>query len=164
MSTSKQNMIFQSTLLMRGATNQHDQPPYYFIISIHAPHARSDCTAMFFIRAITYFNPRSSCEERPGPSPSVSTMARFQSTLLMRGATEYGSCNNVTQEISIHAPHARSDFIIHRFSTAHDNFNPRSSYEERRHECAVREVRLHISIHAPHTRSDPRPILRTNCS
>ena len=112
---------------------------------------------MFFIRAITYFNPRSSCEERPGPSPSVSTMARFQSTLLMRGATEYGSCNNVTQEISIHAPHARSDFIIHRFSTAHDNFNPRSSYEERRHECAVREVRLHISIHAPHTRSDTTP-------
>ncbi len=105
-------LIFQSTLLMRGATSYWFTSYIVFYISIHAPHARSDSKL------------------NPLTMPWI---------------------------ISIHAPHARSDFIIHRFSTAHDNFNPRSSYEERRHECAVREVRLHISIHAPHTRSDNHP-------
>ena len=57
------------------------------IISIHAPHARSDLVPSF-----------------------VSTCTSlFQSTLLMRGATR-NNCGNVTPPgISIHAPHARSD-------------------------------------------------------
>ena len=36
--------IFQSTLLMRGATVPFGRATRRDIISIHAPHARSDCT------------------------------------------------------------------------------------------------------------------------
>ena len=79
---------FQSTLLMRGATRQiFVSPVFGQIISIHAPHARSDLTArpladhlviisihapharsdLMLLRVwLTSgnFNPRSSCEER----------------------------------------------------------------------------------------------------
>ena len=59
-----QNTLFQSTLLMRGATDLTleyipDNP-----ISIHAPHARSDAVKADIFSALRDFNPRSSCEER----------------------------------------------------------------------------------------------------
>ena len=79
-------------------------------ISIHAPHARSDRIGVegriqarfqstLLMRGATwrpmpstdwpqYFNPRSSCEERPYPQAPVTCQSTaFQSTLLMRGAT-----------------------------------------------------------------------------
>ena len=57
--------IFQSTLLMRGATCQflRQYSPWRYI-SIHAPHARSDANGRTSRSGATYFNPRSSCEER----------------------------------------------------------------------------------------------------
>ena len=77
-------------------------------ISIHAPHARSDSRRR-----------------------SQTRSARFQSTLLMRGATELRTDADILDEISIHAPHARSDGYVNG------------------------EYRSHrISIHAPHARSD----------
>ena len=36
----------------------------------------------------------------------------FQSTLLMRGATSFKSFLQITLQISIHAPHARSDAMV----------------------------------------------------
>ena len=101
----------------------------------------------------TYFNPRSSCEERQlcvltatwgiisihAPHArsddalvaSVQELKEFQSTLLMRGATRQIAAQIQYEMISIHAPHARSD----KDSAAHhalpQNFNPRSSCEER---------------------------------
>ena len=78
-------------------------------ISIHAPHARSALThTPFFIR-LSHFNPRSSCEERLEILPRSCALPRFQSTLLMRGATGCFYLFYSTQKISIHAPHARSD-------------------------------------------------------
>ena len=57
---------------------------------------------------------------------------RFQSMLLMRGATKSRKSVDRLDRISIHAPHARSDAILARlFADA-----------------------LQISIHAPHARSD----------
>ena len=56
----------------------------------------------------------------------------FQSTLLMRGATLLSSAPASESEISIHAPHARSDYI---------------------NLVCIAEVNG-ISIHAPHARSD----------
>ena len=81
---------------------------------------------------------------------------RFQSTLLMRGATglandgfchhsisihapharsDDGNTSNhqVYKGISIHAPHARSDRLYWSSMTSAVNFNPRSSCEERLH-------------------------------
>ena len=55
----------------------------------------------------------------------------FQSTLLMRGATRVSILRYGQAKISIHAPHARSDFCLFCW-------------------CCL----LIISIHAPHARSD----------
>ena len=61
----RKKSVFQSTLLMRGATRPEagiDDRSCY--ISIHAPHARSDIGRISSTRSRFYFNPRSSCEER----------------------------------------------------------------------------------------------------
>ena len=146
---------FQSTLLMRGATSIPSACCILEIISIHAPHARSDSArrmasltpSNFNPRSSceerrrndygsipsSYFNPRSSCEERRTSSTRCKSASRFQSTLLMRGATCRAVIGYVRlREISIHAPHARSDL----------------------HSVSVRSPYLSISIHAPHARSD----------
>ena len=167
---------FQSTLLMRGATIDviddmlddtisihapHARSDFVMAdiaveiaISIHAPHARSDPTIAKVLPLPSYFNPRSSCEERllhtlqaPALSyfnPRSSCEERqhnkidrlhndnkFQSTLLMRGATIDVIDDMLDDTISIHAPHARSDFVM-----------------------ADIAVEIAISIHAPHARSD----------
>ena len=169
-------------------------------ISIHAPHARSDasqpsCTpdvptfqSTLLMRGatsmsrpacpmISYFNPRSSCEERHGLPVQMQAFSIFQSTLLMRGATDLQQGKIVIpKQISIHAPHARSDLSCHLIDLTLGNFNPRSSCEERpqlimmlsrtfyfnpRSSCEERllfdrvKILEHIiSIHAPHARSD----------
>ena len=82
--------VFQSTLLMRGATCFQYSIVYLLrLISIHAPHARSDSRSTRVIsRADCDFNPRSSCEERLTRAGSTRQITTFQSTLLMRGATK----------------------------------------------------------------------------
>ena len=79
----------------------------------------------------SYFNPRSSCEERLEDIEGIIEREIFQSTLLMRGATRHilrrdgriqfqstllmrGATGPFPHQelavmISIHAPHARSD-------------------------------------------------------
>ena len=124
--------IFQSTLLIRGATKaalavlfrtlisihaphtRSDTFPLSWLrpitkISIHAPHTRSDIRHRLPLRAILYFNPRSSYEER-------------------RDKPGKGLRRHL---ISIHAPHTRSDL-----------------------DACMATVASVISIHAPHTRSD----------
>ena len=80
-------------------------------ISIHAPHTRSDACHV--------------CLDLCGPG-------KFQSTLLIRGATPIKSGQVVPA----------------------NHFNPRSSYEERRFKRREKSAMHKISIHAPHTRSD----------
>ena len=77
------------------------------------------------------FNPRSSCEERPHP-------------ILIPSAFD----------ISIHAPHARSDAFCSSRSLPETHFNPRSSCEERQDAGGDSGLCQRISIHAPHARSD----------
>ena len=128
-------------------------------------------------RGCRNFNPRSSCEERLIRYDTVPIHAQFQSTLLMRGATKQSSAAAVLLDISIHAPHARSDaprqaaharkarISIHAPHARSDtsrrtsgrrmaNFNPRSSCEERRPLRRNMADAVVISIHAPHARSD----------
>ena len=78
-----------------------------------------------------HFNPRSSCEERPRRSMSRISWQQFQSTLLMRGAT-------TTNLRPVSKPY----------------FNPRSSCEERPSYWFTSYIVFYISIHAPHARSD----------
>ena len=100
---------FQSTLLIRGATLDGKARFRVAVISIHAPHTRSDVIVRDCFstcrdisihaphtrsdiyrsqnpRHIPYFNPRSSYEERRNESARLSQFI-FQSTLLIRGAT-----------------------------------------------------------------------------
>ena len=128
---------FQSTLLMRGATrrafSRHRllgfQSTLHMRGATQAPPSRG-CHCRDF-------NPRSSCEERPYADVSMRLSYVFQSTLLMRGATSSSHARARVEEISIHAPHARSD--------GHRNYRL----------CKLQA----ISIHAPHARSDePLPV------
>ena len=123
---------FQSTLLMRGATSalmSHAAELYF--------NPRSSCEERLGIFASVllsiYFNPRSSCEERPSQAAkSVTSHTQFQSTLLMRGATIAVPIEKIRANISIHAPHARSDSGSSKYVVCSNV----------------------ISIHAPHARSD----------
>ena len=130
-SASAASKIFQSTLLMRGATRQ----------------ARPRRTAS------SHFNPRSSCEERLVLVAVKIHQVRFQSTLLMRGATAIEAADiagTIFQSTLLMrgATQDRSDYTwqsqfqstllmrgaTHRQSSRIDsqrNFNPRSSCEER---------------------------------
>ena len=168
---------FQSTLLMRGATACFDHSKRTVGISIHAPHARSDCSESSSPSPIPYFNPRSSCEERRETYHHTPASVPFQSTLLMRGATcvckigcrggryfnPRSSCEErhvrqvyiaTPRGISIHAPHARSDRLLERWRYGLTYFNPRSSCEERHGHIRNHGRGRQISIHAPHARSD----------
>ena len=125
---------FQSTLLMRGATRPVTMASFAVVVF----------QSTLLMRGATDFDRASS------------SYVVFQSTLLMRGATSAATSFARSREISIHAPHARSDAMARRSTGDSSNFNPRSSCEER----PVREHRMlrlrEISIHAPHARSDRR--------
>ena len=56
------------------------------------------------------FNPRSPCGERPKLGRNWAEIGLFQSTLPMRGATTVSNITFLALTISIHAPHAGSDF------------------------------------------------------
>ena len=137
---------------------------------------RGATTATARRAALRNFNPRSSCEERLKASAIGAVTLRFQSTLLMRGATPCRPCCPPSQ--SYFNPRSSceerlrlmDDFIIiGRFQSTllmrgatgcpaagivHvQNFNPRSSCEER-HDASIGKFLSAISIHAPHARSD----------
>ena len=138
---------------MRGATQAGRHLPAIRLISIHAPHARSDVTALtpFLTRlnfnprssceerqrrytcmlTMRHFNPRSSCEERLAAAKRSGRVEKFQSTLLMRGAT--ASCRSA-----------------HRGR----HFNPRSSCEERRGSIPVNKT---VTDFNPRSSCEERP-------
>ena len=123
---------FQSTLLMRGATqadNLLDLAPIisihapharsdliettdrngYMVISIHAPHARSDPRYAVSHGARAHFNPRSSCEER------------HSCHCLCISSRDFNPRSSCEERPS----------GFHRSSSTSRHFNPRSSCEER---------------------------------
>ena len=124
--------LFQSTLLMRGATSISLRRLSGIMISIHAPHARSDVRQASCTLCHIHFNPRSSCEERHAPATATAPVANFNP----RSSCEErpGECADKWNsfQISIHAPHARSDPKSSREASGLLDFNPRSSCEERR--------------------------------
>ena len=91
-------------------------------ISIHAPHARSDCSACVSGRADGHFNPRSSCEERPNTD--------VKDTFITNNFNPRSSCEERPSR-------------IHIGSGMRHYFNPRSSCEERR-------CRRNPPLHCPH--------------
>ena len=101
-------------------------------ISIHAPHTRGDRRCKMTSRVPFNFNPRPSYEGRHTKSLHDRIAVRFQSTPLIRGATDYKDETRLR----------------------YDDFNPRPSYEGRPDDGFTCETNFDISIHAPHTRGD----------
>ena len=126
--------LFQSTLLMRGATSAGEA----FSAAGQDFNPRSSCeerpTVQNTLRHVVRedFNPRSSCEERLLYHIHRAKVAEFQSTLLMRGATRAqcgGGCKGLyfNPRSSCEERQGKFCMVMH----SHD-FNPRSSCEERR--------------------------------
>ena len=156
--------IFQSTLLMRGATRRAGAS----LLQSHHFNPRSSCEERRFAVALDclahYFNPRSSCEERRALN-AVNLVLRVISIHAPHARSDHVSDGFAwCQHISIHAPHARSDSSQPRPPIAASNFNPRSSCEERHWYRADRVDARRISIHAPHARSDARRVIRQLCN
>ncbi len=176
----KVNGVFQSTLLMRGATIPHDTVTTQRRISIHAPHARSDQAqaaaasaasafqSTLLMRGATsrqrknkgrhtkYFNPRSSCEERRA---SRSCTDSAKSDFNPRSSCEERRCNAYCYYLPFCNFNPRSSCEERHGCPAAgivhvQNFNPRSSCEERPADNGFIINMSCISIHAPHARSD----------
>ena len=99
----------------RSSCEERHQSYYSFaanhIISIHAPHARSDNAQKNNYISESDFNPRSSCEERRRPAIGLVYVQNFnpRSSCEERHASRWRRVGR--RAISIHAPHARSDII-----------------------------------------------------
>ena len=105
-------IAFQSTHLLRGATLLRIAGRQHRCISIHAPLARCDrCDQQVLYRHID-FNPRTSCEVRHPSGYRHRYTKIFQSTHLLRGATQRQCERCRRQKISIHAPLARCDLFL----------------------------------------------------
>ena len=122
-------------------------------ISIHAPHARSDKTPQYKCASRRNFNPRSSCEERRRHDCHPGAEKQFQSTLLMRGATQADSKRHTGVKF-------QSTLLMRGATTVTPDapamFSFQSTLLMRGATCFYRlNVIPHgISIHAPHARSD----------
>ena len=146
-------------------------------ISIHDPHARSD---EFLLRDADSHKPFQSTLLMRGattaslsmclPSTFQSTLlmrgatdawliqcgmaVEFQSTLLMRGAT-YTECeDDPDNDISIHAPHARSDKMIKATWGSASIISIHAPHARSDSVLSLARRCELISIHAPHARSD----------
>ena len=127
----------------------------HHIISIHAPHARSDagiCAPRHVCIAISIHAPHARSDGFLLESPELYISISIHAPHARSDAVFVLPL--VQGLISIHAPHARSDARRVMLLLVQSNFNPRSSCEERRHAYLPGRQARDISIHAPHARSD----------
>ena len=80
-------------------------------ISIHAPRAGRDAAEGGRAGWITNFNPRAPCGARQVTDVEVESIAKFQSTRPVRGATPHPPRPRRPHQISIHAPRAGRDLL-----------------------------------------------------
>ena len=126
-------LLFQSTLPVRGATfgrRAGDSGAGYF--NPRSPCGERRITFLVCCANCCNFNPRSPCGERRLNVQNIHISFLFQSTLPVRGATNFEGCN------------LRYD----------KNFNPRSPCGERQGMVVLMRAFTGISIHAPRAGSD----------
>ena len=128
--------------------------PRYFNPRSSYEERRRDLSA--YVHLLRDFNPRSSYEERPAFVLYFQVRHNISIHAPHTRSDRYHESYGWTVKISIHAPHTRSDTRSFRHHQTAAHFNPRSSYEERRVGAPSVERFREISIHAPHTRSDER--------
>ena len=157
----RSSSLFQSTLLMRGATWCHWR---HAVLNTDF-NPRSSCEERLhcssYVVSVIYFNPRSSCEERHDCQLVPKSHCRkFQSTLLMRGATRMGrNRSGTSRPISIHAPHARSDVACVAAADVAADISIHAPHARSDAPIKVSSICITISIHAPHARSDVKEVI-----
>ena len=162
---------------MRGATQKHGKIQITTKISIHAPRERSDLWIRRFSGTVRdfnprssweerltvlltltphhlHFNPRSSWEERHLTAIKQALHQQFQSTLLVRGATDWQTVFKISRAISIHAPRERSDTRTYCYFDQCVNISIHAPRERSDDKFYKGNFSIHISIHAPRERSD----------
>ena len=102
--------------------------------------------------AIHYFNPRSSCEERPSGAASSSATKDFNPRSSCEERLK-GRITPVNAMISIHAPHARSDQDVYR-NGQRQAISIHAPHARSDYDATYCRLSKTISIHAPHARSD----------
>ena len=119
---------------MRGATAVGVFTHHQCGISIHTPHAGSDCKQIHLMMAYENFNPHSPCGERP--------------------ALTYLVCPVIS--ISIHTPHAGSDFAFSFSAAASSVFQSTLPMRGATRKYRIFIPNIRISIHTPHAGSDSK--------
>ena len=101
-------------------------------ISIHTPHAGSDCTTQLDRYRLFNFNPHSPCGERLVLLERNSAIASYFNPHSPCGERLYDDQETVRiDRISIHTPHAGSDICWIRQLLSESYFNPHSPCGER---------------------------------
>ena len=122
---------FQSTLPVGGATSARTGVNYDTGISIHAPRGGSDFPGAQQCYRCRDFNPRSPWGERLAISPSFLSMALFQSTLPVGGATcRSSSVRSKSTDFNPRSPWGERPGLL-TLPSVSSNFNPRSPWGER---------------------------------
>ena len=88
---------------------------FIYHISIHAPLTRCDLSELVNKAEATDFNPRTSYEVRQRGEEEANKALAFQSTHLLRGATDGCARLSLNVQISIHAPLTRCDLCSIKF-------------------------------------------------
>ena len=139
---------------MRGATQRLNNICIVDSISIHAPHAGSDSDSYQTNRPGGDFNPRSPCGERLLSLLFYWEGMKFKSTLPMRGATPLPHRELRRERISIHAPHAGSDYRQRQCRRTENQFQSTLPMRGATGFELKAMPNDKISIHAPHAESD----------
>ena len=121
------NIKFQSTRLMRGATGIGRRIVAPQLISIHAPHAGRDAQELKNLVQRLNFNPRAPCGARLRCCHRSRCCSRNFNPRAPCGARLTGHNARLhAVGISIHAPHAGRDSGRYRCSWIRYHFNPRA--------------------------------------
>ena len=139
---------------MRGATSSGHPSPY----PCRCFNPRAPCGARHSVEVdvthSTGFNPRAPCGARRPSLMDGASFLMFQSTRPMRGATDSKGGQQLSDAVSIHAPHAGRDRASSRRALLQGGFQ---STRPMRGATLCGELLLcllGVSIHAPHAGRD----------
>ena len=147
-------MLFQSTLLMRGATQPSECTRTPGDISIHAPHARSDTTDTNKRKCgdISIHAPHARSDD--DVNAISADVVEFQSTLLMRGATVCPFCDTGKLRFQSTLLMRGATLYLGPFIKATYKFQSTLLMRGATFDTGLNASGAIISIHAPHARSD----------
>ncbi len=111
---------------MKGVTHDRDIRVLVRAVSIHTPNEGSDDRIFrhHSLAVVSIHTPNEGSDMAPSV-PSLTLMV-FQSTLPMKGVTQYKPVHIVTPTVSIHTPNEGSDTVKALVRAAPQRFNPHS--------------------------------------